>query len=1092
MKAPQNVPHVTFRPRSFTRSCRLLAGGLAGLLLGVAGDSFAATRTWSGSTDTNWSTLANWGGTAPANGDILVFSGTTRRTNYNDISSLSLIGVGFGTTGWNITGNPITLAGGMTNNVSSSSSIWGLDTTLSGNLIVYQNTASATLRLTGAFSGVGGLQRPAGSTGQGNLHLLNTNNSYTGASVLQCGTTYAYRLGLSTENSSFGTGNGNIQIGTTGSAYVGNLTYLGDTPSTTDRHFSWRYNPTSPNNAMNLLNNSPNSSPLVFTGSWDINPGGAGVSWTLNLGGSAVATNVVDGGISMAGSSMTLPVNLRVTGPGTWAFGQTINVLGSLLVTNNASCVLLASAILNGPAAITVFPGSVLDVTSFTNGLPFELGTYNSQTLTAGGGSASVADVAGTVRVGYLGSVNVARTAVAGTLTISSNFIPVSGTLQYDLGTDTTPGAGINDLIAVGGDLDLSQGQATVVVKPLNGITIGTPYTLITYSGSLVGDASGITVPSPGRSFSAGIVSTATPGKVTVTFQSSGVPVANLVWQGDGSLNYWDSGLFKNWLNGATLDYFYSGDNVIFDDTSVNTNIDLYGLLSPMLMTVNTTNAYSWGSTSGGSLTGGSLIKKGSGALALNTVNSFSGDTVLSAGTIIAAANNSLGSGNIILGDTNSAANPVVLVIDKTTTLGNPMTVSSDATGPVAVRRGDVSGNCSFLGAVTLERNVTFYATIAAQNAFVFKGGVQGSGDVTLRGGGVMRWEPSNCSFAGNFYVTEAGTHFDCNATLPAGMNLDLAEGTEFGLVSSPNINALTGSGRVLAGLGVSSWNPTLTVGAGGGSGTFAGTFGTNGYGYSCNLIKAGGGTQTLTGDSSLSIGGTTVSAGVLEVNNTTGTGLGTGNVTVNAAGTLAGKGTVASATGTMTVNGAVSVGSAGDTAGASFSVTNNGITINAGGAISVDLFSGAGAGDNSGTAAAADVLNVLTTNVVLNAGAVLNIGNPNGMTAWALGDKWKVINWSTPPTGALTVNGPSLPPNLWWDKSQLYTAGIIALTTPPPPPVLVATYSANTLTLAWTNGVLQAAPEVAGSYTNVPGATSPYVITDLTRPQEYFRLVLQ
>ncbi|HXI71387.1 MAG TPA: hypothetical protein VNN22_13605, partial [Verrucomicrobiae bacterium] len=47
----------------------------------------AAVRTWSGAgADGNWSTAANWGGTAPVNGDLLVFSGTTRPNNTNDIA----------------------------------------------------------------------------------------------------------------------------------------------------------------------------------------------------------------------------------------------------------------------------------------------------------------------------------------------------------------------------------------------------------------------------------------------------------------------------------------------------------------------------------------------------------------------------------------------------------------------------------------------------------------------------------------------------------------------------------------------------------------------------------------------------------------------------------------------------------------------------------------------------------------------------------------------------------------------------------------------------------------------------------------------
>ncbi|HWD92073.1 MAG TPA: hypothetical protein VG938_06960, partial [Verrucomicrobiae bacterium] len=47
----------------------------------------AAVRTWSGAgADANWSTAGNWGGTAPVNADVLLFSGVTQQNNNNDIA----------------------------------------------------------------------------------------------------------------------------------------------------------------------------------------------------------------------------------------------------------------------------------------------------------------------------------------------------------------------------------------------------------------------------------------------------------------------------------------------------------------------------------------------------------------------------------------------------------------------------------------------------------------------------------------------------------------------------------------------------------------------------------------------------------------------------------------------------------------------------------------------------------------------------------------------------------------------------------------------------------------------------------------------
>lgn len=54
----------------------------------------------------------------------------------------------------------------------------------------------------------------------------------------------------------------------------------------------------------------------------------------------------------------------------------------------------------------------------------------------------------------------------------------------------------------------------------------------------------------------------------------------------------------------------------------------------------------------------------------------------------------------------------------------------------------------------------------------------------------------------------------------------------------------------------------------------------------------------------------------------------------------------------------------------------------------------------------------------------------------------------------------------------------------------LASSFDGTALTLNWSgDAVLQAAPTVTGVYTNVPDAFPPYVITDLTAPQMYYRL---
>jgi hypothetical protein len=146
----------------------------------------------------------------------------------------------------------------------------------------------------------------------------------------------------------------------------------------------------------------------------------------------------------------------------------------------------------------------------------------------------------------------------------------------------------------------------------------------------------------------------------------------------------------------------------------------------------------------------------------------------------------------------------------------------------------------------------------------------------------------------------------------------------------------------------------------------------------------------------------------------------------VVAGGTLAGNGTIYSTNGVL-VSGTLSVGNAGDASGATFTITNIGGLFVNNGALSVDLFSGAGAGDNTGNPAAADVLNAQCSVTLSN--AALNVGNPNNMTNWLVGDKWRIVNWNSTPTNTFTtLNLPALPGNLAWDTSTLYTTGVIGI----------------------------------------------------------------
>jgi autotransporter-associated beta strand protein len=1061
------------------------AAGVTALLMLLAphGSLRAATSTWNGGSSSvnNWSDKANWGGTAIASGNSVTFGGTVRQTNTNDISGLSLGAVTLSTANWSIKGDPVTLSGSVTFTASvTGTSTWGLDTANPTKLTVTQSGTGDILILAGVISGAGGLMKTGGGSGQGTVYLSNTNNSFTGAVTLYSGPVYIYSLAPGGQISSLGAGTSAIQLGQAGANYPPTLTYLGTNNGATDRGLVFG-NFTTGTIAIN--NSSPNNSSLTFNGTVSfLDDGTVGDVYTVAVGGSSTATNTFTGTWN-GSATQPFPANLQVNGPGTWVFNNSIGLIGSLTMSANSH---VALGFNGSPSPLSfstmkLNSGGTLDLSAFDqNSSVFTLGANSGdpQTLIAGHTNTPATDIYGSLSLSGNGpgTLNIAGQGVPATLTISSNFIPAAGIIAFDLGTNTTAGLGSNDLIVVGGNLDLSQGPTTASIFPMNGtLKTNVPYTLIQYSGSLNGDASGITVQAPGRTYSA-TVSTAVPGVVTVTFSSSGATGASLVWQGNNSAD-WDMDITQNWLNGGVADYFYNGDNVIFNDNATQFNVNLAGSLIANTVTVsNGVNNYSFSSSSGGAintLLAGSLTKQGSGQLMISTANSYSGNTVISAGTVLAANNTALGSSTIVLGDSNSGTNSEsLLVTNGATTVANPITVSSSGTGTATIGYADgTTGSININGLIALQRGLTIYsANPITASSIIMGGGISGTGDVTVTGGGSVKWQAPSFSYSGNLYLAGSGTYLGVNTTLSTNTSLTVASGAIFGDVSSPSVDALNGGGVIQPGYGAAA-NSTLTIGSANGSGAFSGYFNTNSGGVYTSLVKNGTGTEIFTGDNSRSPALTTINNGVLAINNPTGSGLCSGAVTVAANGTLAGTGSVYSAANKVSVNGVLSVGNAGDSAGAAFTLTNTGgLFINSGGALRVDLFSGAGVGDNTANAAAADVLNAQCP-VTLNANSSLNVSNVNHLTAWAIGDKWKIANWNSTPANTFGVlNLPALPPSMLWDTTNLYTSGVLGIT---------ANVPASPTQPATITGVTVSGSDLifSGTNNNVPSTSFHYAV---------------
>jgi len=163
----------------------------------------------------------------------------------------------------------------------------------------------------------------------------------------------------------------------------------------------------------------------------------------------------------------------------------------------------------------------------------------------------------------------------------------------------------------------------------------------------------------------------------------------------------------------------------------------------------------------------------------------------------------------------------------------------------------------------------------------------------------------------------------------------------------------------------------------------------------------------------------------------------GTGSVSVDAISKLAGTGFInAGADNSITINGSLSIGDPSLSTVANLDLTTSGTgstILGAGSVLLIDLFSGAGLGDSSANASAADQLRLFGA-LGIAAGATLKLGNPNNLSAWTEGDIFKLFDWAgtTSVSGSLAIDSSdvNLPTGLIWDTSNLYSAGTIRVGT--------------------------------------------------------------
>jgi fibronectin-binding autotransporter adhesin len=225
----------------------------------------------------------------------------------------------------------------------------------------------------------------------------------------------------------------------------------------------------------------------------------------------------------------------------------------------------------------------------------------------------------------------------------------------------------------------------------------------------------------------------------------------SLHWNGNLGSD-WDISTL-NWLDFSTptptAALYYDGAAVLFDDAASSKTVNLTLTLSPASVTVsNNSGAYTFGGL--GSISGATGLKKqGAATLILaNATNDYSGDTIISAGTLQLGANDVIpqGStrGNVILEgvlDLNGWTDTINLlsgsgVVENTSP--NPATLTVTCSGVATTFAGTLTNSG---GPLTLGK--------AGNNILVLTGTNTHSGGTTINNGTVQ---------AGNDYVFGTGT----------------------------------------------------------------------------------------------------------------------------------------------------------------------------------------------------------------------------------------------------------------------------------------------------------------------------------------------
>ena len=506
--------------------------------------------------------------------------------------------------------------------------------------------------------------------------------------------------------------------------------------------------------AVTLNNATQGVGTLLGSGSVTLN--GTALTFTTDntFGGTLKGT----GGINIASGKLTL------TNGGNTYSGATTIAGGTLVVQNSTGSA-------TGTSTINVQSGGVLDGTGIASG---PINVLAGGTFQGTGSFTGAITIAGTLSPGGAGTVGQSN---LGSLLLSGGAI-----LAYDIG-----GLNSRDTTAVTAGLTLTDTQI-LNLNLLQGVTLG-DYTLFTAAGGITGTPN-FDIHASGSGNVAGLTESVSVVGNSIVLH---IGVPTLTWTGNTS-NVWNF-VDANWSTNPYDD----SHQVSFTDSGNNTTITINAEVAPvggMVFSNNLVNYSLSGQPIGGA---GGITLNGSGSVSLGAGNTFTGPTVINAGTLHIADDSSLGTApsSFVAGSLTIAAGGTMAVNTSLTLDPNRGIQVGGVTGKGATI--DVSGAGTVLSYNGVISDITGQqgTLIKTSNGELDLGGANTFTGGLIVNGGFVKLTSSASGGAGTITVNSSGTLVLATGVInPITLNDGGALGATGGALTLPAANSITVNGN--------------------------------------------------------------------------------------------------------------------------------------------------------------------------------------------------------------------------------------------------------------------------------------------------------